>query len=169
LKGKDVDILNDVPSQNAKDLQTAGFILTGTDNLLSLFMLDGLHKESPFSNIKVRQAIQYAIDSKTIAESVYFGQYGYTNQWAVTGGPEYNPNVKGYPFDPTKAKQLLAEAGFTSGFKTTIFCNTEPDTVKAMTAVQAILKTRRNRCCGRMPCRNKNGQRQCRRRDGLMA
>jgi len=80
-------------------------------------MLDGLHKESPFSNIKVRQAIQYAIDSKTIAESVYFGQYGYTNQWAVTGGPEYNPNVKGYPFDPTKAKQLLAEAGSPADLK----------------------------------------------------
>ncbi len=63
---------------------------------------------------RVRQAIAYALDRKAIAEvSCSGGRQPIAQGWLAPGHPAYNPNVKKYEFDAVKARQLLAEAGFT--------------------------------------------------------
>ncbi len=81
----------------------------------------GLNNQyGPLKDVKVRQALNYAVNKKAIIDSILFGLgtileapttpflFGYTK---VQQG--------GWPFNPTKAKQLLAEAGFASGFSVT--------------------------------------------------
>lgn len=92
---------------------------------------------SPFKDVKVRKALCYAIDEKKLAETFGKGFYVTTNQWGPPDTIVYNPDVKGYPYDPEKAKQLLAEAGFPNGFKTKIF--TVPGTKDVFTAIQSYL------------------------------
>ena len=74
---------------------------------------------APFNDLKVRQAVNYAIDWPAIASSIYQGTA------KAIGGPvqpyaEGAAHLNGYPYDPAKAKQLLAQAGFPTGFSTSI-------------------------------------------------
>ncbi len=84
------------------------------------FVFDSANPKSPFADIRVRQAVQYAIDPQAIAKGVLYGQVEPTNQWSYKGHWSYNPSVVGYPYNPAKAKALLKQAGFPNGFKTKI-------------------------------------------------
>ena len=70
----------------------------------------------PFGdNLKLRQAINYAIDREAIIKYVMNGR-GIPAKGVVPDGmPGYQPTVEGYSYDPEKAKQLLAEAGYPNG------------------------------------------------------
>lgn len=76
-----------------------------------------LHATNPlFTDVRVRQAIEYALDRKAMVQNLLKG-YG-----SVASGPiapalryYYDPRVKQYPYDPAKAKQLLAAAGWRPG------------------------------------------------------
>jgi peptide/nickel transport system substrate-binding protein len=65
----------------------------------------------------VRQAINYAIDKETIVQTLFGGltevSPGQHFQPFTFG---YNPDVEAYPYDPDKARELLAEAGYPDGF-----------------------------------------------------
>ncbi len=70
-------------------------------------------KRKPYDDIRVRKAINYAIDKQEIIDGVYLGlgidiasPYKPGTRWS-------NPNLKPHPYDPQKAKALLKEAGFT--------------------------------------------------------
>jgi ABC-type transport system substrate-binding protein len=82
--------------------------------------------EKPFDNQKVRQAINYAVDTQKI-QKLLAGQAIAANQVYPKGMPGYQPDKQYYTYDPAKAKQLLAEAGFPNGFKTTFYThNVDP-------------------------------------------
>lgn len=69
----------------------------------------------PYNNVKVRQAINHVINREAIARDIY---HGMMNPWQgvmPSTYPGYEPWMK-YDFNPEKAKQLLAEAGFPNGF-----------------------------------------------------
>jgi ABC-type transport system substrate-binding protein len=101
---------------------------------------DSAHSDSVFGDIKVRQAISYAIDNEAIAKAIGFGLYASINQFFDPTGPYYNKSVVGYPYNPQKAKELLAEAGHPNGFETKItFSGTDPDQSAMLAAVQGYL------------------------------
>jgi peptide/nickel transport system substrate-binding protein len=68
---------------------------------------------NPLSDVRVRQAIAYAIDRKLITESV-FGGYAVPADGLLPNGPFKSPNLDQYSYDPDKARALLAEAGWDS-------------------------------------------------------
>lgn len=82
---------------------------------------DSANPDSPFYNVKVRQAVSYAIDNQAICNAFGYGFWKPTNQIGYPENPMFNPDIKGYPFNPTKAKELLKEAGYPNGFKMTIY------------------------------------------------
>jgi len=75
----------------------------------------------PLTKKKVRQAINMAIDKQSIVDDLYMG----TAIKAKNGMPPfmlgYNDAIADYPYDPAKAKTLLAEAGYPDGFEVTLY------------------------------------------------
>jgi ABC-type transport system substrate-binding protein len=75
----------------------------------------------PFDNVKVRQALNYAIDKQRIVQLLN-GRATVANQVLPPLMPGYDKSYTGYEYNPDKAKQLLTEAGFPNGFETSIEC-----------------------------------------------
>ncbi|WP_247996706.1 ABC transporter substrate-binding protein [Brucella tritici] len=83
-------------------------------------------KIKPFDNVKVRQAVNMAINKDRIVRIIN-GRAVPANQPLPPSMPGYAKDYKGYPYDPEKAKALLAEAGVADGFETELFvANTDP-------------------------------------------
>ena len=75
----------------------------------------------PFDNVKVRQALNYAIDKQHIIQLLN-GRGSVANQVLPPLMPGYDTSYTGYEYNPDKAKQMLAAAGFASGFETSLEC-----------------------------------------------
>lgn len=73
---------------------------------------------APFDSKEVRQAVNYAVDKEGLTQNVLQGSAVAATQPLPAASWSYNPDVVGYPYDPEKAKELLATAGFADGFKT---------------------------------------------------
>lgn len=80
---------------------------------------------SPFYNLNARLAVMYAVDWEDMAEGIYNGLGAATPVFAVPGAYSYDDTLEIYPYDPEKAKELLAEAGYPNGFDTVITTNGE--------------------------------------------
>ena len=74
--------------------------------------------KEPWDDGRVRRAANYAVDAKAIIDNVHKG-YGYVAKGPLPNAVwAHNPNLKLYEYNPEKAKELLAEAGYADGFKT---------------------------------------------------
>jgi ABC-type transport system substrate-binding protein len=130
LKNGEVDIVGDgiPPAQFAE-------IMNDPANKELIAIGDQLHTgyvtmnvtTAPLDNVKVRQAVNMAINKERIIRLI-------NNRGVVAGQalppamPGYNPDNKGYPFDPEGAKKLLAEAGLADGFATELYVmNVDPN------------------------------------------
>ena len=69
------------------------------------------HASPPLDDLRVRQALYYAIDRQSIVDAVTFGHGKVANSYISEGALYYNPDNDDYPVDPDKARSLLAEAG----------------------------------------------------------
>jgi len=74
----------------------------------------------PFDDIRVRQAIHFAINKDDLIASAYGGEAPKAANFLNPRFFGYKPNVKTYGFDPNRAKKLLAEAGYPNGFDTSL-------------------------------------------------
>lgn len=82
---------------------------------------------APFDNVKVRQAVNMAINKARIVQIIN-NRAVPANQPLPPSMPGYDKEFKGYPYDVAKAKALLAEAGHPDGFDTQLFAmNTDPN------------------------------------------
>jgi peptide/nickel transport system substrate-binding protein len=115
----------------------------------NLFINYPTYKENtPFAKLKVRQAIAHAIDVDAIIKNVLFGQ-GERYVEVGKGTTGYDPDLKPFPYDMRKAKQLLAEAGYPNGFETpcyNLITPREPNLKEMGEAVFAYLGTVGIRC-----------------------
>lgn len=113
-----LNIATNVPTQFVPQLKKSNKIQVMTANSLrSFFVILNTHKP-PFDDIRVRKALNYAIDKTLITKGVLDD---YATPISQPFGPEvfgYNPELEGYyDYDPDKAKQLLAEAGHADGLE----------------------------------------------------
>lgn len=76
--------------------------------------------QKPFDNLKVREAVNYAINKKALIK-VAFGGYGVPMEGVVPTSVDYGVKMKPWPYDPAKARELLKEAGYPKGFSTTLW------------------------------------------------
>jgi peptide/nickel transport system substrate-binding protein len=93
---------------------------------------DAGNPSSPWANLKVRLAADYAINKEAISMKLGGPTASPQYQWAPPGTYGYIPDYPSRKYDPAKAKQLLAEAGYPNGFKTTAFVGSTISYVRDM-------------------------------------
>jgi peptide/nickel transport system substrate-binding protein len=124
LRTGEIDICNNVAAEDRAGLEKEGYLIKRMNLSLGAtgpLIPNSANQNSPFANVKVRQAVAYAIDARQIVSGLFHNEAEVTNQFSIAKSWAYNPSIVGYPYDPAKAKQLLAEAGYPNGFKTTFF------------------------------------------------
>lgn len=72
-------------------------------------------KGGAVGDVRVRQALNYGVDKEAIAKTLLAGRGKGATQGVTPTVYGYNKNVKGYPYDPAKARQLLTAAGYPNG------------------------------------------------------
>lgn len=93
----------------------------------------------PFDNVLVRQAINHAIDMDLIIDVVFEGQGVRAVSPISPTVWGAHPGLQGYEYNPALAMELLAEAGYPNGFKTTLWTNDSPPRMMAAEIMQADL------------------------------
>ncbi|WP_438318337.1 ABC transporter substrate-binding protein [Candidatus Caldatribacterium sp. SIUC1] len=77
--------------------------------------------QKPFGDVRVRRAINHAINKKAIVEHLYKGTAVPAKNPIPPTMWGYNDDIEDYEYDPERAKALLAEAGYPNGFETTLW------------------------------------------------
>ena len=142
FKKGEIDLVLSLDSKDIAGLKKEGYVVVRRNSGSGMLGVapDSANPNSPWANVKVRQAAQHAIDNEAIAKIVYDGEAEPANQWIYKGHWGYNPSIVGYSYNPSRAKQLLAEAGYPNGFKTKISYQKFPQYDQLYGAVQGYLK-----------------------------
>ena len=82
--------------------------------------------KAPFDKLAVRQAIAYAIDVRSIVKAFYAAGAVVATNWTPPGMLGEDKSLQIYPYNPAKARQLLAQAGLPNGFSTDLYYPTTP-------------------------------------------
>lgn len=118
LQSGEIHVAAHVAPDQVDSLLAEGFELFAGDSMQSMYVgLDIWGESEPMQDVRVRQAMLYAIDLEGMWKTIA-GGYGtlLDCQIVAPGGFGYNPDVMRYPYDPEKAKALLVEAGYPDGF-----------------------------------------------------
>lgn len=120
LKDRHIDLSTRIGTDEipelAKDPEWASNVIQGVQ-LQTTFI--GLRNDVPPLNDKrVRQAMNYAVNKEVLNSSIHQGMHEVAKGILPPGILGYNPDQKGYDYNPDKARELLKEAGFGDGFKT---------------------------------------------------
>ncbi|REJ33408.1 MAG: glutathione ABC transporter substrate-binding protein [Bacillota bacterium] len=131
----------------AYDLEPVDRMRLEFDPNIKLFMTESLSasyigfnvQKPPFDDVRVRQAINYAIDVEPLVDVIYSGQavQAFGPLSAQVFGA--HTDLESYPYDPQKARELLAEAGYPNGFRTSIWTNDNPLRIQIAEVVQQYL------------------------------
>ena len=119
LRSGRVDWIEAAQPDDLESLESAGFVATGNsfDWEWSWQLMTG---EAPFDDIRVRQAMNYAIDREAIAEDLLHGTAEPAYQMFAAASQFYTEEDNLYSYDPERAQELLAEAGYADGLDVTV-------------------------------------------------
>ncbi len=120
IQANEADMLTNSDVRTAIDLERLGFKVNWGTGMLIALLPNSFDPNSPFSDKRVRAAVEYAIDRPALAKMIGYGKYEPITQLAGSDFLGYVPDFDPRPFNPNKAKQLLAEAGYPKGFQTKI-------------------------------------------------
>jgi len=118
LRAGQVDMAPGVPADLAAGKRAKLSALAWTSSCLGLWLWDRSGKLAPpLAKLAVRQALNYAVDRRAIFKSLYNGQGVAGTQIFVPGSAGYEKALDShYPYDPARARKLLAQAGYSKGF-----------------------------------------------------
>ena len=117
IQSGQIDIGFGFSPDNIAQLEGAGLkvSVTPAPQVMSLaFVTEG--RDTPLDDVRVRQALNYAVDRQAMADTLLAGFGKAASHGATPAAFGYNPNLQPYPYDPAKAKELLAAAGYGNGF-----------------------------------------------------
>ena len=110
----EVQVVSGIPVHQRKKILDSGKAYL-TDQMGVMPYMGINTYEPPFDDVRVRQAVNYAIDKELISKALFDGKA------IICAGPisprtfGHDPNLKPYPYDPAKAQSLLKEAGHPDG------------------------------------------------------
>ena len=135
-----VHVLNSSNPEQVKTLVDLGFNNVQSENGPVGMIPSGANPDSPFADVRVRQALAYAVDRQTLCNARGFGLWQPANQLPQK---MYLANIDepgfGYTYDLQKAKDLLAEAGYPEGLKTKLIPQPAMIDRDTVVAIQSML------------------------------
>jgi len=120
FRSQEIDIKRVNSAERLKSLKQRDFVkITQTVGLITRFA--GINTQvEPFTNKKVRQALNYASNNKAVVEEVFPGLSELAGSFMAPDVKHHTAEgVPQYPYDPEQAQTLLEEAGYGDGFETT--------------------------------------------------
>ncbi|MFQ5795407.1 MAG: ABC transporter substrate-binding protein [Candidatus Bipolaricaulia bacterium] len=116
-----VDVVTYLTPENVFQVQTEPLLkLIYAPTIGNITLMAINNAREPFTDLRVRQAINYAIDQEEVIEGAQFGFAARIGSHMSPANPFYIDLTDRYEYDPEKAKALLAEAGYPNGFKATL-------------------------------------------------
>jgi len=112
-----VDLILPIPPDFVERLQKAPGVTVHKKLGLTAWYVGLNVEKKPFTDKRVRQALNYAVDKEAIVRDILKGTGVVSTGPLLPGTWAHEPNVKKYPRDPAMAKRLLAEAGYPGGFE----------------------------------------------------
>jgi len=124
LQAGEVDLIMATPYTVVDSLEKAGFNLVKSPfQPTTSIQFQLKNPNTPWHDLRVRQAIAYAIDKKAIVKGLLHGvPVSYPR--LLPGEVGYDPDLKDYEYNPAKARQLMKEAGYPNGFTMPFFIQT---------------------------------------------
>lgn len=138
LQAGDADFIWPVPTESMSTLAADPDVYVDAGEGIVVRWLFLNTQKEPFNDVRVRQAMNYGVDKDAYIAVV---KNGLASQATSVLGPAVQ-HYKGndpYPYDPEKAKELLAEAGYPDGFDTTIICRSTTADLKQSEFLQQQL------------------------------
>lgn len=135
-----VDVVLDLPPQHIKQFENNNTAQVLKDPSFAVKYLSFDLRQKPFNDPKVRQAINYAVNKEEIIKAAYQDTAVVSNGPLAPAINGAKKDLKGYEYNPEKAKQLLADAGLPNGFKSTIYLSDADIDNKIATILQEQLK-----------------------------
>jgi ABC-type transport system substrate-binding protein len=141
LKTGDIHETTFPASSITADLDAAGFPYVEAPRLSTIdaLIFNNVDPDSPFTDKRVRQAIEYAINKEALTQATGFGSTRAAYQLAPPDSPAYIPEVQPRTYNPDKARELLEAAGLGGGFSTIIMPDPGPLARDPFVVIQQFL------------------------------
>ena len=140
FEGGDLDLVSVRSPEMLRQFQSDSKMAVQTVVGLNLNYIVMNNSVKPFNDLKVRQAVNHAVNKQALLDTVLKG-IGFDLTGPVPANANfYEPDVTKYPYNPEMAKKLLAEAGYPNGFSTTLYTYIAGPAVPVSTAIQDQLK-----------------------------
>jgi peptide/nickel transport system substrate-binding protein len=109
----EAQIAENIPFANIEQLKSSGLTVEGAKGMSHMFLMFNTATK-PFDDVRVRQALFYAIDTQKMIDVALKGRGKAASSFLNEENPSYAKAKTVYSYDPAKAKALLAEAGVTN-------------------------------------------------------
>jgi glutathione transport system substrate-binding protein len=138
LKTGEADFIYPMPTEQVSEVEgQKDIVVDKIDSTIVRYVTLNTMKK-PFNDVKVRQAINYAINKDAYIKVVKSGLGAKLNS-TMSSKTQYYSKQSGYEYDVEKAKKLLAEAGYADGFTAEIWGENDSETMKGMQFIQQQL------------------------------
>ncbi|QOD93098.1 ABC transporter substrate-binding protein [Chryseoglobus sp. 28M-23] len=138
LEVGEIQWTDSIPAQNIASLGDTEGITLGQTGSNDYWYLALNQARAPFDDVRVRQAIAYAIDRDAIAQAAWQGA-ATVNQLAIPESSSWYVEYDGYSTDPERAQELLAEAGVSDLSLEIMVASDYPETVTAAQVMESQL------------------------------
>ena len=145
LKTQEIDLIN-ISRERVTEVEDAGFqIFPRPGQAVIGFYFHQQWEDVPWADLRVRQAMNFAINRDEIVEFIFAGRgspaivYPMPLSGEVYGGwDRWGPKLDQYPYDPERSRALLEEAGYGDGFSITMHSYPRPDAPEGPRLVEAM-------------------------------
>jgi len=131
LQAGQIDVMMNVPPESITVLDSDPSVQIYRMTALLVNYVQIPRMVAPFNDIRVRQALNYAINKQELSQYLYQGLAEPMESPMPPGMPGYKPLTPDFSYNPDKAKQLLADAGFPNGFDCNIYTYGNPRSYNA--------------------------------------
>jgi peptide/nickel transport system substrate-binding protein len=136
-----LDLIVGVPADNVSPLEKNPKITLLKQVGAHVWYLGMNNQKKPFDDKRVRQALNYAVNKDAIVNDVLKGTGSPSRGPVLPGTWGADGALKAYPYDPDRAKKLLAEAGYPNGFTTTLWVPESGSGMQAPVAMSTVMQS----------------------------